>query len=156
MADEPRQFAAVEELIFAPSAAQRAAKTAFWVRYEELPLADIKDVNPTMAAQLSGCRTVATWWKKPGFEDWFLNKFEWKQRVEYLALLSLEIAEDILNDDRAPAAAKVNLIKVLNELANKMPAKSKEVKLIDESISKMNKEQLNEFISKSKLLIAKE
>lgn len=157
MTTEPRTFAPVEELVFEPSAAQRAAKTAFWVRYEEMPLADITDINVTMAMQLSGNRSVGNWWKRPGFEDWFLNKQEWKQRIEYLAMLSLEVAEDILNDDRAPAAAKVNLIKALNELANKMPAKSKEVKLIDEGISNMNKEQLREFIEKgTKLIAAKE
>lgn len=152
--DEPRAFAAIEEVLFQPSAAQRAAKCKFWVRYDEMPLADISNVNVTMAMELSGNRTLATWWKKPGFQDWFLDKKEWAARIEYLALLSLEVAEDILNDDHAPAAAKVNLIKAINELANKMPAKSKEIKLIDEQIANMNKQQLDEYINKSKLQIA--
>ncbi len=149
MADEPRQFASVEEVMFDPTPAMRAAKTAFWVKYDEAPMLDIDQVNPTMAASLSGCRTVANWWKRPGFEDWFKNKSEWKQRIEYLALLSLEVAEEILTDKRAPAAAKVNLIKALNELANKMPAKSKEIKLLDQQIADMDETKLNQFIEKN-------
>lgn len=138
----------VEEVLFTPSPAMRAAKAQFWVRYDEMPMMDIDQINPTMAAQLSGCQTVASWWKRPGFEAFFKNKSEWKQRIEYLALLSLEIAEEILNDDRAPAAAKVNLIKALNELANKMPAKSKEIKLLDQQIADMDEAKLNSYIDK--------
>lgn len=131
---------------FEPTPSMRMAKAAFWAKYAEMPMADDKSITQTMAIQLSNNTTISRWWKKPGFEAWFKNKSEWDQRIQYLAVLSLETAEELLTNPRVPAAAKVSLIKTINELANKAPAKSKEIKLVDEGVGKMTKEQLDAFI----------
>jgi len=143
----------VELVEFSPSPAMRQAKAKFWVRYNEMPLADESTINSTLAQQLSGNTTVGKWWKQPGFKEWFTNSKEWVQRIEYLALLSLDAAEEVLLDPQAPAAAKVNLIKAINELANKLPSKSKEIKFIDGAVADMDEKQLSEFIKRNTKLL---
>lgn len=113
------------EPFFEPSVAQRRAKANFWTAWQDDPTLDPELMTADTAARLSGNRTVRRWWGEPGFKPWFMNKDEQRQRLEYLFELSMDAAEDILtNADPKAQGARVQLIKHMSELANKMPSKS--------------------------------
>lgn len=143
----------VELAEFVPTDAMRMAKAAFWSRCEELPMVDPDKVTLAQAINLTNNTTLSKWWKIPGFQDYFTNRNEWKTRIEYLANLSLEVAEDILRDPKAPAAARVAMIRTLNEFANKLPQRAKETKVLDAHVSKMSEQELVEFVRKNQHLI---
>lgn len=113
------------EPFFEPSMGQRRAKANFWTAWQDDPTLDPELMTADTAARLSGNRTVRRWWTEPGFKAWFMNKDEQRQRLEYLFELSMDAAEDILtNSDPKAQGARVQLIKHMSELANKMPSKS--------------------------------
>lgn len=144
----------VQDLIFEPSPEQRMLKARFWTRYADTPLADCNKINQTFVANLTGNSTVARWWNMPGFADWFLNKDEWREKIEYLARLSLDAAEAILMDDNPKtASARVNLIKSINELANKLPARVKERVVLDKVVADATEEQLDDIIAQGAKII---
>lgn len=147
---------AVEELAFEPSDAQRVVKSQFWAKFYDDPRTTRDSVNLTHALDYTQDGRLTRWWKMPGFADWFCNKEEWRQRQEYLVMLAQETAEKILKDPRAPAAAKVNLIKFLTESIGRAEARTKEVKMLDASINSMNPEQLAEYIKANTKKIAVE
>ena len=141
--------AVVLQAMFVPTDTMRRAKSAFWIKFAQSPMADEANITQSMAVRLSGSSSVAEWWKMVGFRDWFTNKMEWATEIESLAHLALRVARDILNDPEAPATAKVNLIGKIGELANKIPAKTKEIKYVDKTIGDMNEDQLAEYIAKN-------
>jgi hypothetical protein len=147
-------FEVSSDLVFIPSPPQRKCKSKFWITMHEDPQADPNNINVTMAVNLTGNRQLEHWWKQPGFEDWFKGKEEFRERVEYLCQIGLDTAEEILlSDDPKAVNAKVSLIKVLMEAGGKI-SKTKEVKILDEAVQKMNKAQLEAYIKKHGMLAA--
>jgi hypothetical protein len=136
------------ELIYLPTPPQRKVKAAFWAVYNENPIMGVDKINLATVQQITGSAVVSKWWAKDGFKEWFLNKDETRQRLEYLFNLSLDTAEEILIDPEANTNAKVQMIKLLAELTNKMPQKWKQEKFLDENIQKMDKRQLEGFLKK--------
>lgn len=136
-----------EELLFTPNRAQRAIKARFWT----LLAGSFSSRNPHEMTQMEIARTVRdnrvlNWFLIPGFQDWFMNSTEHIERLEYLFDLALSAAEDILlSDDPKTASAKVNMIRVVAELAKKMPQRGVE-QFQDEKISKMSKAELEAFL----------
>lgn len=135
-----------EDLIFVPSPAQRNVKTVFWVRYNEMGLDS--DITQAMAKQITNNSSLDKWWRMPGFENWFKNKDEHRERLEYLYSLALDAAEEILLNPDAQASAKVNMIKAIGELANKFPNKYEKAKFADEDINKMSEAELKLYLNK--------
>lgn len=114
------------EPFFEPTLGQRRAKANFWTAWQEDPTVDPELMTADTAARLAGNRTVRRWWSEPGFKAWFMNKEEQRQRMEYLFELSMDAAESILtNEDPKAQGARVQLIKHMSELADKMPNKNK-------------------------------
>lgn len=111
------------EISFSPSAEQRQCKAAFWARLEENPICSPDSVTLAAASQLTGEGQLSRWWSIAGFSDWFANKNEFRERIEYLAGRSLDIAEEIIEDVNANPSARVNMIKLIMEVAQKMPGK---------------------------------
>jgi hypothetical protein len=133
-----------DAVIFTPTAAQRRAKSKFMVKSDGV-LGSPDQSNARLIAQFTGEAGVVKWYSQPGFKEWFFNSEENKERMEYLFSLALDTAENILFDENANAGAKVQLIKLLATLAGKDPSSS-EAKLLDDSIQRMNSEQLKEYI----------
>jgi len=133
------------ELVFLPSPVHRSAKTKFWARYDSL-LDGSGTPSKAEAIQLTGEPKLAKWWYLPGFKEWFLNQDEARERLEYLYMLALDAAEQVLLDPEAQANARVQMIKVIASLAGKEP--TKQVQYIDQDIQLMDTEKLRAYIEK--------
>lgn len=132
-----------------PLPEHRKAKATFWSYFmgNELPAPEAVDL--ALARRHCGDSRITNWWTYPGFEDWFCNSEEFKQRIEFLAHLALDNIEDILRDKQANSTAKINAVKLVMEIGNKLPGKQQQDKYADEKIAEMNKDQLEEFIRKN-------
>lgn len=145
---------AVEVLPFEPNKAQQQAKARFWVNYRNNPLVPVDELTKAEIVNMAGTESIRKWWNLSGFESWFLNRQEFTERIEYLANLSLDALEQIIvNQDPKAQAARVNAIKVVSELAHKMPKKeqSGSNQFLDRAISSiasMDAVQLQAFLEK--------
>lgn len=137
---------AVNEITYLPGPEQRKAKSAFWTKFNDNPICDPEDVSLAVAIRFSGDGRLSRWWSTPGFRDWFQNKDEFRQRIEYLVNLSLDSIEDILLDPKAQTSARVNAAKLLMEVARKTPSKAQAEKYLDEKVAQMDRKQLEEYI----------
>ena len=145
---------ATEIAEFEPTPAMSKAKSTFWSNASHLDKDAV--VNFTLAMQLCGTATLKNWWSLPGFQEWFSGRNEWNNRVQYLAMCGLDVAEQLLHDRRTTPASKVQLIKLFAELADKVPSKAKEIRYVDAGIANMDAKQLDDYISKNTKLIAGE
>lgn len=143
--------------VFSASASQRRCKASFWARYLSSPTTPSPgDVSLAFAQEITGSAGLKKWWSEPGFRNWFLNRDEAREQMEYLFDRSLEVAEDLLNSDTAKPGEKVALIKFLAELAGKMPKQSNITeKFADDDISKMDENQLKAYLTKKGVLLGK-
>lgn len=137
-----------DKALFSPSARQRQVKARFWARFQPSPFQSAPDkMSAAEIAKICDSAMIKDQWHLSGFKDWFLNKEEGRERLEYLFMKSLDTAEAILDDPAAQASAKVNLIKVLAELSNKFPSRYAE-KFADDDIGKMSETQLRAYLEK--------
>lgn len=133
---------------FVPNRAQRALKARFWTLLANSfnPRNPHEMTNMEIAKVVRDNRVLA-WFGTPGFKDWFMNSTEHIERLEYLFDLALQAAEDVLLcDDPKAMSARVNMVRVIAELAKKMPSKGQE-QYQDEKIAKMSKEELEKFLA---------
>ena len=112
--------AAQTDLVFGPTPDMRRAKAAFWSRFSDAPLSG-GPLTLAAAQQIGADKRLAKWWALPGFQDWFQNGEEFKERMEYLADLALDALEQVLADPDANPSAKVASAKLVLEAASKMP-----------------------------------
>lgn len=101
---------------FRPTEAQKRAKAALMAALSDPmnSLIDPKTISMTLAMRLTGVQTLNHWWQQPGFQAWFLNKEETKQKIKYLTDKALETAVQILDDpDPRTANAKVAILRTL-------------------------------------------
>jgi len=101
---------------FRPTEAQRKAKAAFLASLADPAnaLLDSRSINLATALKLTNTPTVRSWWDQPGFQNWFLNKEETKQKIKYLTDKALESVSQILDDpDPRASTAKVSILKTL-------------------------------------------
>lgn len=131
-----------QDLVFLPNPAHRRAKSKFWARYGDLDTGG--EVSLASALQLTREPQLKKWWHLPGFKDWFLNKDEAKERLEYLWFLGMDALESIFLDPESNHNARVNAFKIIAQLAGKEP--SKEEKYADAEIQKMDKKRLKAYI----------
>lgn len=139
----------LEEVVFIPTPAMRKAKAAFVAAAEDNPilLQTSSEGGTSLAAVQSvvGDSRLTKWWSTPGFRDWFNNKDEFRQRVEYLANLSLDTIEDILLDGDANPSSRMTAAKLMMEAANKLPKGGSE-KYLDAQIAEMGKRELEAYL----------
>ena len=101
---------------FRPTESQKRAKAALMAALSDPmnSLIDPKTISMTLAMRLTGVQTLNHWWQQPGFQAWFLNKEETKQKIKYLTDKALETAVQILDDpDPSTANAKVAILRTL-------------------------------------------
>ena len=109
-----------EELLYQPTSEDRRLKAAFLALIDGNPLIDSSNLPMKEVERILGRKLPNK--EAPGFSAWFLNKDENRQKLEYLFSLAIGAAEDILlNTDPKAQGARVNMIKVVSELANKYP-----------------------------------
>lgn len=143
----------VSDLTYLPNPQQRRVKEAFWVRWNENPLCDPADVPLSEALRVTGDGRLERWWSQPGFKEWFRNQEEFRERASVLAQTALDTIEEILSNRDAQPAARIAAAKLAMEIARKMPQKQAEPKYLDDSVGKMDKQQLEQFIQRNIHLI---
>lgn len=131
---------------FRPLPSQRQAKTRYWALVsEQAILEDLEAHDPYELARTIQCSALPAWLENPQFRVWFGNKHEHLQRIEYLFDLALDAAEQILqNEDPKAQSARVAMIKVLSDLANKRRTE----KIADTQINQMTEQQLRDYVKK--------
>lgn len=137
-----------DAVIYTPNATAKKLKAKFWARYNP-GLLGIPDVIPVSEiAEVTKDGRVDKLWLQPGFQDWFLNKDENRERLEYLFTLAMDAAEDMLTNPDIQPSARVNAIKVVAELANKFPSRYQQERFTDDEINKMSELQLKAWLEK--------
>lgn len=134
---------------FQPTEAQRKVKGRFWSYFESSDALPPAEIDLSTASRYGAHRSLPDWWAIPGFTDWFTNRDEFRQRMEYLAQRALDELETILaSTDERSGATKVQAIRIIMDISNKAP-KSATDKFLDERVQKMSEKELEEFISKN-------
>jgi hypothetical protein len=130
-----------------PTPEQRAAKERFWRPFLSGDTQVPAERNLATALKFASDSRISKWWDIPGFQDWFYNDQEFKDRVELIAHLALDGITEVLKDKMATPSAKVAAAKLALEVAGKMPkALAKDQAVGDSDIDKMTKEELDAFI----------
>lgn len=139
----------VNDLTYMPSHEQRKLKSAFWMRWNDNPLADARDITLAQVDRVVPDSRTARWWSQPGFREWFLNHEEFRERVESMTHLALDTLMTILvTDDPKMSSARVNAAKLLLEIGKKLPSRTAGPdKFVDAKIGEMSKQQLDAYIS---------
>jgi hypothetical protein len=137
-----------EEVMFSPAPAQKRLKAKFWARYVPGPLTDIDSLSLEDVAEIVRDARIKTNWSISGFREWFLNRDENRERLEYIFTLGLDAAEEILTNPEANPASKVNMLKVIGELAAKFPNKWQQERFVDDEINKMSEFQLKAWLER--------
>lgn len=146
----------LDDLVFMPSTMQRRIKAAFWTKFSQNPIADVGSITAELAARIAGNQNVKKWWSQPGFQEWFLNEDEFRQKLEYLAHLALDTIEEVLLNPDANVNAKSSMAKLIFEAAHKMPSKWQNTKYMDEQIQRMDLAQLESFIKQRSIGLIEE
>lgn len=139
--------AASADLTFAPTPDMRRAKAAFWSRVADAPLFDGGPITLAAAQQIGADKRLSKWWTLPGFAEWFQNKEEFRERLEYLADIALDSLEHVLTDPDANPSAKVASAKLVLEAASKMPKKDLEAPA--SRLETMSRGELEDYVRKN-------
>lgn len=143
------------ELMHCPTKDQKQLKAAFWTLWADNPFVSPERITLADVKQVTQSNEVGRWWGDEQFRSWFLNQNEFRQKLEYLAHRALDVAEEILETDITDKNmnAKVQMIKLIAELANKVPQRWVKEKIIDAEIQKMDPAQLESYIQKQMKLL---
>ena len=140
--------AASTDLTFAPTPDMRRAKAAFWSRFADAPTSLSSDpVTLASAQQFGADKRLSKWWTLPGFAEWFQNKEEFRERLEYLADIALDSLEQVLTDPDSNPSAKVASAKLVLEAAAKMPKKEAETPTT--RLEAMSRTELEDYVRKN-------
>jgi len=148
MTKKPDIVDPVDEISFVANRSMQQTKAAFWCGAADTPMIDPTDLTLAAVQHLCKDTRIRRWWSLPGFKEWFSNKEEWRQRVEYLVNRGLDAVEDVLNDVEAAPSARVKAFEALARLAEKDPARVKEVRFADSQLNGMSREQLTAYIQR--------
>lgn len=130
-----------------PTSDQRQVKERFWAPFMRGDIQVPQKVDLATALRYGSDRRISQWWDIPGFQDWFLNSEEFKDRVEFIAHLALDGIEEVLRDRTATASSRVAAAKLALEVANKLPkGAGSEGKYLDEKINEMDSKELEKYI----------
>lgn len=132
---------------YRPTHPQRKAKAAFWSSYLSSGSVPPSKVDASLAARMSGSRQVLEWFQSQEFQDWFLNGDEFKQQVEYTSAIALDYLESVIQDDRARPGDRLAASKMVLEIGQKFPGKSKVEETNDKDpFQGMSISQVTQFI----------
>jgi hypothetical protein len=142
---------AVDVVSFTPTEVQRRAKSNFWSFFASGEALPPTQVDLAIATKYAGDKRITEWWQLEGFPEWFANRDEFRQRVEFLADLALDELYHLIRDPETQATAKVAAIRMIMDVGKKLSQKSpNEDDSVAGKIAEMNQKQLEEYI-KSRL-----
>lgn len=142
---------AADVVSFSPTEAQRRAKSNFWSFFASGEALPPTIVDLAIATKYAGDKRIGEWWQLEGFAEWFANKDEFRQRVEFLADLALDELYQLIRNPGTQATAKVAAIRMIMDVGKKISQKTPtEDSLVGEKIASMDKKQLEDYI-KSRL-----
>lgn len=154
-ASEVELLQASVELFFVPSPLQQQLKAQFWARFEPGPFADKSRLNLPLVQEHVNDPKLKQYWGVPGFKEWFSNKDEAREKLEYLFMLASSAMEQVLLDPGANANAKANIFKNLAEMTGRLTKGGKEAdKFSDDQVNKMSEEELRKFIQKKGVTVS--
>lgn len=133
---------------FNPQDAHRRAKSAFWAHFFQSGTLPPANIDIAVAVRFSGFSEVSEWWSIPGFPEWFQNGEEFRQRVEYVSNLALDVLYTVLSDGAARTGDKLAAAKMALEIASKFPKSAPKEQYADEQIAGMSTKELEEFIGR--------
>jgi hypothetical protein len=135
--------------LYRPTPLERRAKSAFWTKTLENPLLSTEDLSGRKLVQITGIPAIQHSWGKPGFREWFTNQGEYRERLHYLFDLALDAAESVLlSEDPKTQSARVNMIRVVAELANKFPSRYEKDTIETQAVAKLSKTELELYLKR--------
>lgn len=132
--------------VFQADRNQRRAKSNFWTHFGSANSGVPLQEDLATALRFGADKRISQWWDLPGFQDWFLNRDEFRQRLEFLSHLSLDVLEEIVTSKQSSNMDKLQALKMI--LAAQ-PKEVSEAEVADAVIAKMTKQQLQEYISRN-------
>lgn len=140
------------DVLYQPTDRERQLKASFWLKVAENPMLDASHISLDTVRHVLNKEIDSTVWARPGFKEWFCNKDEHRERLEYLFSLALDAAEQILmNQEPKAQSARVNMVKTIAELASKVPGKGPGNTPTDKmlkAVNGMDKAQLELFLQR--------
>lgn len=133
---------------FVPNNEQKRARSNFWIAVGELGIDIPQQVGLPVVLQHAGDKRVAEWWVLPGFQDWFLNREDFRQRVDFLSSMALDELEKTLQNPAASPKDKILVAKMLLDERNRRVAASDgaDASLLGERLQKMSRAELDTYI----------
>jgi hypothetical protein len=144
-----------EEVSFLPAPIHQQLRAQFWARFAPSPFESKENITLATAQNYVNDSRLKRYWGTPGFKEWFCRQNENMERLEYLWSIGLDAAETILRDQTGQAGPKIQLLKLIAEVTNKLPKAKSEERFSDDKINKMNEDELNEFLAVRKVKPAK-
>lgn len=123
--------------VFHSTEAQRVARGRLWAELREDPNLRVEQLNSTMLASICRDHRVIGWLNKSkGFRDWLTSPRETEARVE---AAYAQLVEGItLRIQSMSDKDYINCLKLVAELANKMPKKWENTRVLDADVGKMS------------------
>ncbi len=133
---------------FEPNEAQMKVKAAFWSAWRDDPTVDPAKLTAAAVANLTDAPTIETWWRQDGFRQWFCNKDEWRQELEFsFALWQQKVRERLVSSVLADKDL-ISLGKLLAEMSNRMP---KSAGPIDKKARELTDAEARDAVAKAAL-----
>lgn len=136
---------------FRPDERMTRCRAKYWARMADRPLAGGTAPTLALAQQITQSASLAGWWRRPGFAEWFANERSSAEQIDWLFSLALNAAEDILkNEDPKAQGARVAMVKTVAELAGRLrPQGASPEDKKRKAIEAMSAEELKKLLSAS-------
>jgi hypothetical protein len=139
--------AAVEEVLFIPSPAQKRVKAKLLARLEDNPVNELEHITCAAAVSITKDSKLHNYWSIPGFKEWFRDEDEFKINLNVAAQNALNVLNEICANPANPPSSRVSAAKIIIEQKSKIEPKIA-AKFLDEKLENMSPEQLEHTIQK--------
>lgn len=132
-----------------PTEAMAQVKARYWAQLSERPLVANAQHTLALVKQLTQSASVESWWRKPGFREWFLNERAVEEKLEWLSHIALAALEDILlNTDPKVQSARLNAAKLVADMTgrSKRSAEDDPETKKKRAIDAMSREELTKLL----------
>ena len=133
---------ALDELRYRPTDKERVAKARLLRAVQAQPFLDLQKLTTVEIEALVGMG-IRKYVAKEGFDAWLRNMDDQRDRLEVLFDKALDAAEQILdNADPKAQSARVQMVRFISELANKMPDRFKPQSAIRDTLQSLDKAEI--------------
>lgn len=143
---------------FKPTKSQETLKAKFYRRLEELEAHFDKDTvlgNPKLIAHVAETDRINDLLKNPEFSKWFLEAELVSDRIAGLKERSIDVLEDIIEDDDAQNGDKLKAARTLMELNDMFPGRKQEVRFLDPELDALSEAETDKKIAKLAAVLEK-